>query len=385
MGASMYAAVSGIIANQVKLNVISNNLANLNTVAFKGSVTNFRTLFAKTLSTGTRPTQDLGGINPKQVGNGVAVSEILTNFAQGGNQFTGRQGDFLIDGEGFFTLLRTDINPLTGNGATDTDAFYLTRAGNFNQDGDGTLVSFNGNKVLGTDTVNGNDPSTVDPVRIPFQLRITKLRDANAVVFDSGISPVGQANALVPAANAGAGETRVEEDVQLINYSMGPDGGITATYSNGDRLSVRTRPNSTNKRELVLFTVDGQDASQNGNTGATDPTMTESLKVAIDPSTGNPTVMPQELQLRLILVTNSPGLIAEGNNNFSLGANVGDTAFGIASTGGRGRIGAGALESSNVDVSTEFTNMILAQRGVEAAGKTISVQNEVLRTIIQLI
>src|SRR5262245_22110226 len=129
MSQGLFTAVSGIRANQTKLNVIANNLANVNTVAFKSSNVNFKNVFAQTISAGTRPGSNIGGTNPKQVGNGVTVAEIPANFSQGGSLFTGRAGDLLISGEGFFTIERIDPNLGANN-----QGFFLTRAGNFSLD-----------------------------------------------------------------------------------------------------------------------------------------------------------------------------------------------------------------------------------------------------------
>lgn len=368
MTQGMFTAVSGIRANQNKLNVVANNISNLNTVAFKQSEVQFKTVFSQTISSGTRPGSDIGGTNPKQVGNGVTVGEITQNFSQGGQLFTGRSTDFLIEGEGFFTVDRNDLD--FGSGSP---GFYLTRAGNFQLDANNNLVSVAGNHVMGTRTVDGNDPAFVQPIRIPTQLVIFKERDANQNVLQTWI---GDADSAAPAASMGglvSGEASA-----LVNFGVGSDGAITATYSNGDRISVRTDPDTPTQREIIHMTADGTDYTTNG-TGV-DGTMT-----MLQDINGDDVLLPEEIQLRLAIVANTSGLIHEGGNNFSLGPNSGTINFGIASFAGKGQVLGGALESSNVDVATEFTNMITSQRGLEAASKVLSSQSEVLRTIIGII
>ncbi len=366
MSQGMFAAVSSIRANQTKLNVVANNLANLNTVAFKASDVNFKTVFSQTIKTGTIPSDSVGGSNPMQIGNGVSVGEIIQNFGQGGSLFTGRQGDLQIEGEGFFTIERSDVE--TGDGGA---GFYLTRAGNFNIDGDGNLVTPTANRVLGTRTVNGNDPATVTNVRIPNKLTIWKERNPNAQVVATWIDPFGSTTAPAPTDPLNA--TPEAEDVTLVNFSISPDGAITGTYSNGDRVTVRTEP-GTNEREIYHVTAEGNDFSVSG-TGTDGP-------VVVDYAN---TLAPEQIQIRMAVCTNPSGLIHEGSNYFTLGPNVGEVSLGIPNQQGRGQLTSGSLESSNVDVAGEFTNMIVAQRGLEAAGKVITTQSQVMQTLINLI
>lgn len=368
MSQGLFAAVSGIRANQTKLNVISNNIANINTVAFKSSQVNFKTLFSQTISTGTVPTSAVGGTNPRQIGNGVAVSDIIQNFNSGGSLYTGRSSDLMIEGEGFFTIERSDVDLGSGE-----PGFYLTRAGNFTLDADNNLVTAGGNKVVGTRTVQGNDPTTVTNVNLPAQIKIWKERDVSDSVTNTWLDVYG--TAATPAATAGGAVTG--EDVTLINYSFGVDGSISATYSNGDRVTVRTDPSNTNLREMFHIASDGTNYAPSY---ATDPTESDGELVVL-----NNVYIPEQIQLRMCTVSNPAGLLHEGANNFSVAANTGTVNLGVGNFGGRGQVTSGALESSNVDVAGEFTNLIIAQRGLEASGKVITSQSEVLRTIINLI
>jgi flagellar hook protein FlgE len=92
-----------------------------------------------------------------------------------------------------------------------------------------------------------------------------------------------------------------------------------------------------------------------------------------------------QLHIQMASVPNPEGLVYDSNNNYVLGANAGPVEFGSAGIGSRGSLNAGALESSNVDLSGEFTNMIIAQRGLEAASKVIRTQSEIMQTIIQMV
>ncbi len=367
MGTGMYTAVSGIDANQTALNVISNNIANISTVSFKSSQADFQTLFSQTYSAGTTPTGNVGGTNPEQVGDGVALGDITQNFSQGGSQFTGRDTDFMIQGNGFFTVLEPNV--ATAGAGSGAGAYYLTRAGNFTLDGSGDLVTADGNKVLGTATVNGDNPLTVTPVNIPNSFALFKEYNASNQVLHTWIGVKGVSAMPAPM----FGGTVQEQDVTLQNFSLGVEGNVTATYSNGDRITVRTDPTSTNQREVMDLTSDGSTFSTSGS--GTTGTVTVL----------NAALTPQQFQLRMAIVGNPSGLLSEGSNNFGIAPNAGTVNLGIGSSNGVGQITGGALESSNVDVAKEFTNMMIAQRAIEANGKVVTTQSQVIQTLIGLV
>jgi flagellar hook protein FlgE len=397
MTQGMFSAVSGIRANQTKLSVISNNIANVNTLGFKSSSANFATVFANTISGGTAPNGTLGGTNPKQMGNGTLVSEIASDFSQGGTQFTGRNTDLMINGDGFFAVQRIDIN--SGNSSTD---FFLTRAGNFTLDSAGNLVTSSGDRLRGTSQVSGTSIDTLGLIQIPTEFQVTKDLDATGNILGTHFSPVGTSTAALGpiATDATAGTvTQNTITVQLQSFTIGSDGSIAAKYSNGDVITVRTdqssvaaNPNDPSQwtREIIHRPYEG------GTFAASNVTATDSGGVdqvgataVFDGGVGLPVsgngMQGMQLQLQMASVTNPAGLLYDGNNNFLTGANSGTTQFGVAGTGSRGSINAGALESSNVDLAGEFTNMIIAQRGLEAASKAVRAQSEIMQTIIQMV
>lgn len=157
MSQSLYTAMGGVSAAQTSLNVISNNIANINTTAFKSSSTNFSEVYSSTMSSGTAASGTTGGINPMQVGLGVQVSSISKDFTSGTWVATGKTTDLMLEGDGFFTVQ-----------SPDGQKFY-TRAGDFSFDSDGDLVTSSGFKVLGTSSLLASTTSTV-PVHIPQKL-----------------------------------------------------------------------------------------------------------------------------------------------------------------------------------------------------------------------
>lgn len=142
---SLYSGVSGLKSNQVKMDVIGNNVANSSTTAFKSGRVGFTDLFSQTLSSAQGATATaVGGVNAKQVGLGVSVGTIDTIMTIGSTQTTGRDLDFAIDGDGFFIV--TPDNPtIAGDGSK-----LYTRDGVFYTDSAGNLVNGSGYRVLGT-------------------------------------------------------------------------------------------------------------------------------------------------------------------------------------------------------------------------------------------
>lgn len=404
MTQGMFTAVSGIRANQTKLNVISNNIANVNTLGFKSSQANFATVFASTFTGGTPPTGVLGGTNPLQQGNGVLVSEIASNWGQGGTQFTGRGTDVMINGDGFFAVERVDVN--NGNNSTD---FFLTRAGNFSLDSGGNLVTTSGNRVRGTSQLSGTSAQTLGRIEIPLKFLITKDFDASGTnVLGIHYSPEGTSTALggpIDTAQSAGTDSQLTVPVELVSFSIGKGGAISAKYSNGDIITVRTNPstvdpaNPQSARLEILHipyeggqfsaSYDGADPLYTNDAGRVNQVGASAVfdgGVGLGIGTGSNNGMEgMQLQLQVATVTNPAGLLYDGNNNFLTAANSGETQFGIASTGSRGSLAAGALESSNVDLAAEFTNMIISQRGLEAASRVIRSQSEVMQTIINSI
>src|SRR3712207_2340057 len=117
----MNSAIAGLRAHQTKLDVTGNNIANVNTVGYKASQTVFEDTLSQVMRNGSAPTAQAGGTNPAQIGLGVKVAGITTNFEQGAAQNTGRSTDFMISGDGFFVTQ-------AGN-----EQLY-TRAGSFSYD-----------------------------------------------------------------------------------------------------------------------------------------------------------------------------------------------------------------------------------------------------------
>lgn len=188
---SLFTGISGLRAHQMMMDVTGNNIANVNTNGFKGSAITFQDTYSQMLEGASAPQAgppDRGGVNPSQVGLGVRVAGMSTNFSQGATQSTGRDTDVMLDGEGFFVV--------------DSGGEQLyTRAGSFSFDRDGTLVNSEGAKIQGW---QANAAGVFGP------------QDA-ASMGDVNL------NASAPADPAGGNQA-------LMGYRIGSDGVITGVY-----------------------------------------------------------------------------------------------------------------------------------------------------------
>ena len=140
MTQALQTAATGINVGQQQINVIANNVANINTVAYKSANMTFETLFSNTLSHGSAATKEGGGTNPQQIGLGVKIGGISRNFEIGTFVNTGRDTDVMISGNGYFVVQDEDGKQ------------YFTRDGVFSVDSDGNLVTQSGYKVVGAST-----------------------------------------------------------------------------------------------------------------------------------------------------------------------------------------------------------------------------------------
>lgn len=148
---SMYSGITGMRNFQNQLDIVANNIANVNTVGFKGSRATFQTTLFQTLNAGNAPQNQLGGTNPMQIGLGSQMASIDQIMTQGSPMATGKATDMMIQGEGFFIL-------------SDGTGQYYTRAGNFTRDYNGYFVDpASGMKLQGwTAKINVDGERVID-------------------------------------------------------------------------------------------------------------------------------------------------------------------------------------------------------------------------------
>lgn len=157
---SLYAGVSGLQNHQTRMDVIGNNVANVNTYGFKRARVNFQDMISQQMGGPARPTEELGGVNPKEVGLGMMIASIDNIFTQGNLQSTGVSTDIAIEGNGFFVL-------------KDGEQLYYTRNGDFSLDKNGTFVNpANGMRVQGWMAQNINGQEIITTAATPTDLVI---------------------------------------------------------------------------------------------------------------------------------------------------------------------------------------------------------------------
>ena len=435
MTQALYTSQTGMNGAQTKLNVVADNIANMNTVGFKQSRVNFADIYYNTLSSGSAPSSNLGGINPRQIGTGVRAAEIIRDFTGGSSVVTGISTNLAIKGNGFFTVQN-------GN-----NELLYTRAGNFSVDAEGYLVLPNGYKALGTEDQRSSTGSQT-PIQIPVMIQTQTIPNAGAgdktlselngnvaitsgtieVVVGNQTTPVNiDANAtlndVVAALNGVNGVTATLTDGQI---DVRADDGSKVVLNNGTSNFVKqtglTWNDATNSVESK--TLDYQQIVRTGTDVANSQKVTavdihedgilevtyangdkltaianpeDETKLIFRYTTGSPAVNitgddlditgvaePANFQLQMANFVNPDGLVAVGSNAYKEGPNSGSALYGSISAGAFGTVNSGEYEGSNVDLAEQFADMIISQRMLEANSRVFNTASNILQTISYL-
>ena len=275
---SLYTAASALKAHQQYLGIVANNLANVNTVGYKGARALFSDTISQQLRPPTLPSATNPGANGAQIGLGTQIGAIGVLFNQGGLQATGLSTDLAVEGNGFFVVK----NP-------STSALFYTRAGNFSVDTNGNLTTITGERVQG-----GADGAV----------------DGDALI-----------DITVPADVGG---------VKVVSFNIDALGRVNALLEDGTNAVVAS--------------------------------------------------------LTLEKFNNNEGLVRAGSNLFQATPSAGPVfgAFQTVGAGGLGNLRAGFLELSNIDLGNEFSEIIRAQRGLQANARVITTSDEVIQELVNL-
>jgi len=417
-------ALSGLKAASSSLQVTGNNIANSQTTGFKESRAEFADVYASSI----------GGVSKTQPGAGVRVTEVAQQFNQGNLDFTDNSLDLAVSGEGFFTLAANtaDLNSLTysRNGAfrvnkdglvTNTQGQALlayspngkTVADGFSQ---GVLktVSLNVGAGLPTATTNVDMQVNVDskaPVPVTTTFSPTEpssyYKQTSATVFDSLGVEHKLTSYFVPKE-----VTPPTRDWDVYHYitddpltPVSVDANGTPATMTFDSTGKLTNP--ANGQVVLAPFVTGTSAadiqmtaSYYGSTQLSAAFSVDALKqdglaagrltgISVDKegiifarfSNGGSTPLGKVAMTRF---SNPQGLSKLGDTNWAQSADSGEPIPGEAGTGNFGLINAGALEQSNVDLSAQLVNLIVAQQAYQANAQTITTENSIVQTIINI-
>ncbi len=389
---SLYAGISGLRAEQTMLDVTSNNIANVNTVGFKSSSIHFSDTLSQTLQAAGLAQSYKAGTNPSQIGLGVAVADINTNLTQGSKQATGSNLDTMVDGDGYFV---TKIGSQT----------LYTRNGSFHFDAQGRLSTASGGLVQGWTAVNGTvntgvtpgsitySSSAVAPATTSTQAKITGNIPSDTVgqtAFTRDITVYtadGTAKALSvtfsPSTTAGTWNYSAKTGTGTpVTGTLATSGGA-ATVGAGSATTVDgVALDFSGLTGFASLNTTGI-ASQNGKAAGTLLSYSMGADGTLTGTFSNGDTVPLA-RLALGTFTNPAGLTKSGDSSYTESINSGTAKLGVAGSDGYGAIAAGALEASNVDLSQEFTNLIVAQRGFQANARIITTSDEILQELTQL-
>ncbi|MEH0167832.1 flagellar hook protein FlgE [Roseateles microcysteis] len=389
---SIFIGTSGLQAFSAGLKSISNNLANLNTPGFKSSSTLFSNLYYSSSGNGSgQLTADA-----QKFGGGVALNHTLLNFRAGELRQTGNPLDLTINGEGFF-ITRKD-----GNGES-----HYSRAGQFEFNKDGVLVA------RGTDQqVIGLGASGEEPISLNG-LRISAPKATSAVVMTGNLSSsvadfnitsfkvidsIGGEHALKMnfTPKAGSPGTWVVKVLDGTREVTSGEIRFAAGYvmPGFDRIDLSYAPTGVATSNIKLDFSSKVSSFDMGSTssltvGSTDGyTMGSLSKVSFD-ADGTMALVYSNGQtakgskLALAAFDANAMLSPQGGSEFTYSA-LGGLHVGAANQGLFGSIGANQIEGSNVDLATEFSDLIVAQRGYQAASRIVSTANDLIQDLLDM-
>jgi flagellar hook protein FlgE len=399
---SLFSGITGLRQHQTLMDVVSNNISNVNTTGYKSSSVVFEDTLSQMVRPASSPANGLGGVNPEQVGLGVQLASISTNFGQGSAQNTGRATDLMIQGDGFFVLQ---------NGQNQV----YSRAGSFTFDSTGTLVNPEGFRVQGWTATNGvlNTNATPGDISVPTSTLIPP-KESTSVVLSGNIPPnadpttdptltlgatvydgAGVAYPLtitLTPDGAGAYDVTVTDpsskitDGGPVNLTWDPNTGQPTTTPVADSL---TMPDSTTVN-LDLSKIIRVGGPRTLNVESSDGYAAGSLQgfqIGKDGSITGSFSNGQKLVLGMVALAafNNPmGLEKAGDSAFAATTNSGPVQITTPGGGGVGTILGGSLEMSNVDLAQEFTNLIIAQRGFQANSRVITTSDQILQDLVDI-
>lgn len=410
MFTSFSTALSGLNAMTTAIDVVGNNLANLNTTGYKNQTVSFEDLVAASLS----------GNDATEVGLGTSAPRTAAQFIQGSIQTTNNSFDGAINGAGFFVVKDTDQQTL------------YTRAGDFTVDKNGYLTTQTGDRVQGwianaTGAVNPSGALTDIQVPIGEALpaeQTTKFSTTvnldsatgnNATWSSGAVDVIDSLGNKIPL---NVTYTKVPNVSGAWTYSISATGATvgnstgTLQFDTSGNLITPSLANGSIPLTLSNFTDGSANMGVNWNLydANNNPTLTqyaESSSLTAQTADGQPAAVltgvslqndgkimatysngaSQQVvaQLALASIRNPQSLIDIGDNNFSLGAESATPNIGASGVAGLGTIDGGSLESSTVDIATEFSNLLTFERSYQADSRVVTVSDELAQDAVNLV
>lgn len=403
-------ALSGLLANTTALDVVGDNLANMNTQGFKSDDVTFEDAI-------NEATESL------QIGAGVSSTNTVRNFTQGTVTSTGDPLDAALQGSGFFVVQDS-------SGAT-----MYTRDGSFSLNSAGQLVDSSGDMVQGWMASNGvvNPSGATTALTVPSLTSLPPVAtttmsfsanlDASAttgttfstpiqvvdslgntqtltVTFTNTGSNAWSYNVTIPGQDLQGGTAGTNTSITTGNLTFNSSGQLTSPAAPGTvnitnttaladgaaTLNINWNLYDANNNSLVTQYAEASTSSNPTQNGAQAATVTgvslqNGGQLIATYSNGNTQTLGQ---VAVASISNPDTLIANSNNTYSPGVDTSMASLGAAGTGGRGNIVAQSLESSNVDMATQFTNLMVYQNGYEASSKVITTQDQMYQALLAI-
>jgi flagellar hook protein FlgE len=290
---SMFSAISGLSVNQTMLDTTANNLANVNTIGYKGQRTTFEDALSQTQRGAAGPNQTNGGSNAVQIGLGAQIGSIDNEMTGGAPETTGNPTDVYIQGTGWLRVADGNPDPTDPTRNQPTTISY-TRDGDLTTNPRGYLVTQQGEYVMGVNAVGTRNPDGT-----------------------TSYAPGTQSSYIQMPAGA-------------TDVTIGQDGGVSYTDA------------TTGQRVTAGY-------------------------------------------ITLASFPNEAGLVRDGGGLWSGSQTSGPETVGTPNTRGLGETRAGQLEMSNVDLASEFTTMITAQRGFQANSRVITTADSMLQDLVSMV
>lgn len=420
----MQSGITGLSAEQKRLNVIGNNVANSNTTGYKGQSVNFQDNISQAIKSATGASRSVGGTNPQTVGLGVSLASITNDMSQGAMSATNRNLDCGIDGEGYFMVATgpemtseddcIKIDPSTHKvltTPTGTSISY-TRDGSFALDNQGNLLTADGHRVLGYSMIGRNLMSASGTSK--------KFGDVVSLSRNQGSATINTNTSKIEASSV-VGELGINDYIASVSSVTGrafdPVAPASATIKSGEVAFVNADDLDLRADGKNLHTLKIPDSVKEFyyKPGETSPSIKtvkiKSFSIETDgviKATLDDGRVAALGQIAMATFTNSGGLDRAGSNLLNPSANSGDAIIRSASSkeikstdpaviaynnsykninnsDAFGKVRNGYLEMSNVDLAKEFTDMIVASRSYQANSKTITQGDTILQTLVGLV